>query len=330
MPEPILPAGNIPLPTLGPNEYSFSEDVGSPKPLVDNVAREIPEAFPPKLDLDLKKQVRLLADVDRPEPLSTVYTAHQIIILPTDFDDIDSTEKMIGCMHLRNVFYPRSKILKHRLILQTGLGHGLTYMNISSIIEEKYLPCTAVKHYEEWKNNCKPRPQKPEAMASNFRLLAVLEEVESCVGDLHVTKERSLLSSSRTATSHDRTGSQFHPRETSSTENHTSTENIHKRFSNDIQTKLSPQFAGLSFALFGGLVLIGPMLIMALHPTKITVLVTTTMFVLSVAIVLAWRMEDAQNKDIVAATAAYAAVLVVFVGTVMAAPAGTGVTTPGG
>lgn len=141
MPEPILPAGIIPLPTLGPNEYSFSEDVGSLKPLVDNVAREIPEAFPPKLDLDLKKQVRLLADVDRPEPLSTVYTAHEIVVLPTDFDDIDSTEKMIGCMHLRNVFYPRSKILKHCLILQTGLGHGLTYMNISSIIEEKYLPC---------------------------------------------------------------------------------------------------------------------------------------------------------------------------------------------
>lgn len=83
-------------------------------------------------------------------------------------------------------------------------------------------------------------------------------------------------------------------------------------------------------ALFGGLVLVGPMLIMTLHPTKVTVLVTASVFVLRAAIVLAWKMEGAQNKDIMAATAAYAAVLVVFVGTVMAAPVGMGVETPGG
>jgi hypothetical protein len=36
---------------------------------------------------------------------------------------------------------------------------------------------------------------------------------------------------------------------------------------------------------------------------------------LQVAVILAWVMDDAGNKDIVGATAAYAAVLVVFVGT---------------
>lgn len=74
-------------------------------------------------------------------------------------------------------------------------------------------------------------------------------------------------------------------------------------------------------ALFDGISLIAPMLIMTLHQTRLTSLLTTSIFVIAVAVVLAYVMEDAQNKDIVAATAAYAAVLVVFVG--MA-------TTPGG
>lgn len=70
----------------------------------------------------------------------------------------------------------------------------------------------------------------------------------------------------------------------------------------------------LAMALFGGLALIVPMLIMTLHQTKLTTLLTTSLFVAVVAVALAWWMEDAQNKDIIAATAAYAAVLVVFVG----------------
>ena len=73
----------------------------------------------------------------------------------------------------------------------------------------------------------------------------------------------------------------------------------------------------LFFALFGGLALVAPMLIMTLHPTKLTSLLTTSLFIIAVAVILAWVMEDAQNKDSVAATAAYAAVLVVFVGTAM-------------
>ncbi len=70
----------------------------------------------------------------------------------------------------------------------------------------------------------------------------------------------------------------------------------------------------LAMALFGGLALIVPMLITTLHQTKLTTLLTTSLFVAAVAVALAWWMEDAQNKDIIAATAAYAAVLVVFVG----------------
>lgn len=68
-------------------------------------------------------------------------------------------------------------------------------------------------------------------------------------------------------------------------------------------------------ALIGGWALTTPMLIMTLHKTLPTTLVTTSVFVIAVAVGLAWKMEDAKNQEIVAATAAYAAVLVVFVGT---------------
>jgi len=71
----------------------------------------------------------------------------------------------------------------------------------------------------------------------------------------------------------------------------------------------------LAMALFGGVALIAPMLIMTLHQSKLTSLLTTSLFVVAVAVTLAWWMEDATSKDIVGATAAYAAVLVVFVGT---------------
>lgn len=71
----------------------------------------------------------------------------------------------------------------------------------------------------------------------------------------------------------------------------------------------------LSMAVFGGLTLIVPMLIMVLHPGLTTVLLTTSTFVFVVGILLAMVMTKAEEKDVVGATAAYAAVLVVFVGT---------------
>ena len=70
----------------------------------------------------------------------------------------------------------------------------------------------------------------------------------------------------------------------------------------------------VKMALFGGIALVAPMLIMTLHPTELTTLLTTSIFVLVVAVILAWYMKEADKKDILAATAAYAAVLVVFVG----------------
>ncbi|KAK3313287.1 hypothetical protein B0H66DRAFT_565763 [Apodospora peruviana] len=72
-------------------------------------------------------------------------------------------------------------------------------------------------------------------------------------------------------------------------------------------------WARIFMALGGGLSLVGPMLIMVLHPTKLTALTTTSCFVTGIAVVLAVFMRDSQPKDVVACTAAYAAVLVVFV-----------------
>jgi uncharacterized membrane protein YfcA len=93
-------------------------------------------------------------------------------------------------------------------------------------------------------------------------------------------------------------------------------------------------FITFLFALTGGLALIVPMLIMVLSPSKKTSLITTCIFVFVFATALAlystiitylesysksrgdlFKGSRIQGKDILAATAAYAAVLVVFVGT---------------
>jgi hypothetical protein len=71
----------------------------------------------------------------------------------------------------------------------------------------------------------------------------------------------------------------------------------------------------LLMAMFGSLALIVPMLIMSLHPTQVTTLLTTSIFVSVVATILAAVMDNAEPKDVVGAVAAYTAVLVVFVGT---------------
>lgn len=71
----------------------------------------------------------------------------------------------------------------------------------------------------------------------------------------------------------------------------------------------------LGMALGGGVALVAPMLIMVLHPAKLTAILTTSLCVLGVAIGLAVFMIDSQPKDVLACTAGYAAVLVVFVGT---------------
>lgn len=70
----------------------------------------------------------------------------------------------------------------------------------------------------------------------------------------------------------------------------------------------------LGMAVFGGAALLGPMLIMILKEGKTTNLVTTcvSVFIFALAIALWW--DDAKPNDIMGAVAAYAAVLVVFVG----------------
>ena len=65
-------------------------------------------------------------------------------------------------------------------------------------------------------------------------------------------------------------------------------------------------------ALFSGLALIVPMLIMAIHNSLTKSLITSSLFVLAFAFVLA--LEISKESDIVLLTAAYATVLVVFVG----------------
>jgi len=85
-------------------------------------------------------------------------------------------------------------------------------------------------------------------------------------------------------------------------------------FSN-VMEELSALQSRVKMAIFGALILLVPMLIMVLHATKLTALLTTVLCVLFVAVALSLGMYNAEGKDVLGATAAYAAVLVVFVGT---------------
>jgi hypothetical protein len=69
----------------------------------------------------------------------------------------------------------------------------------------------------------------------------------------------------------------------------------------------------LGMAIIGGGLLIGPMWLMVLHKTHYTALISTSVLVLIFGVIMAWVIEDLVS--VVSATAAYAAVLVVFVGT---------------
>lgn len=66
-------------------------------------------------------------------------------------------------------------------------------------------------------------------------------------------------------------------------------------------------------AVMGGTFLVGPMLVMVLHNTRTTSLVTTSICVFLFGLVVSYFLE--KQMDVLSATAAYAAVLVVFVGT---------------
>lgn len=66
-------------------------------------------------------------------------------------------------------------------------------------------------------------------------------------------------------------------------------------------------------AVSGGLSLIVPMLIMAINPSQIKTLVTSSVAVLLFSLGLAWK-SSAKTETLLATTATYAAVMVVFVG----------------
>ncbi|OIW25702.1 hypothetical protein CONLIGDRAFT_656437 [Coniochaeta ligniaria NRRL 30616] len=71
-------------------------------------------------------------------------------------------------------------------------------------------------------------------------------------------------------------------------------------------------------AAVGGAFLIGPMWLMVLQSALYTTLITTTAFVTGFGILMAYLLEE--GKDVLGSTAAYAAVLVVFVGTSTQSP----------
>jgi VIT1/CCC1 family predicted Fe2+/Mn2+ transporter len=71
----------------------------------------------------------------------------------------------------------------------------------------------------------------------------------------------------------------------------------------------------LGSALIGGIALVGPMLLMELHKTFATSLITVSVAVMIIGVGMAFFLQDARPRDVVVAVAGYAAVLVVFVGT---------------
>lgn len=81
------------------------------------------------------------------------------------------------------------------------------------------------------------------------------------------------------------------------------------------QAKLRALIKRVAMAIFSGLFLLAPMWIMVLHPTTYTGLVLTTVFTFAFAIVMAVVLRGDSTIAVMSSTAAYAAVLVVFVGT---------------
>ncbi|KAF7593645.1 hypothetical protein BBP40_011050 [Aspergillus hancockii] len=86
----------------------------------------------------------------------------------------------------------------------------------------------------------------------------------------------------------------------------TRNDNQHKTWVRKFQTRV--EIAGV-----GGAFLIAPMWLMVLHHTVYTCLISTTVFVVAFGLIMAFYLQE--NRDVLASTAAYAAVLVVFVGT---------------
>ena len=85
----------------------------------------------------------------------------------------------------------------------------------------------------------------------------------------------------------------------------------HERY---IATNLAHIYERLWAGISGGLALIGPMLIMILHNDLLTTLLTATVATLLFAIALSLAPSDMKAETVLSCVAAYAAVLVVFIG----------------
>lgn len=70
----------------------------------------------------------------------------------------------------------------------------------------------------------------------------------------------------------------------------------------------------LSMGICGGVALIAPMLLMVLHNDQVTALATTSVATMFFAVGLAFLGKNLRGQEVLGAVAAYAAVLVVFVG----------------
>jgi len=81
------------------------------------------------------------------------------------------------------------------------------------------------------------------------------------------------------------------------------------------RSKLKAFWARFYMAMFGGLALIGPMILMVLKQSLITALVTVSVSVFLFGFILAAFFPDLGPETVLGSVAGYAAVLVVFVGT---------------
>lgn len=82
------------------------------------------------------------------------------------------------------------------------------------------------------------------------------------------------------------------------------------------ETKLRAFSVRLAMAAIGWAFIVGPILVMVLHNSRTTALCTTSVCVFAFGVLVARALE--KPFDVLSATAAYAAVLVVFVGTTTA------------
>jgi hypothetical protein len=242
-------------------------------------------------------------------PLSLIFKREQSVRVP---DDILSIEPL----YRYNVLYSRAKLLKH---CSRSNPPYFTDDDLAGMIQRDlnqhcgFLQTLLAKHLPE---------KKPARAIEDYH--AIRARASWIFGDIHL-KDMTLMMIEL-----DTMQSKFDKLAPQSDEAHRIgqqiqmiKERIENSFSGAKQSGILKQELSmakqrlsvrLAMALGGGFALVIPMLIMVLHPSKITNLVTTASFVLVVAVGLAVVMTSSEPKDIVACTAAYAAVLVVFVG----------------